>query len=198
MKDTKEKILETAYDLFLSNSYEAVTINSIIEATGLTKGGIYHYFSSKEEIFKAVVDRYMTENLADLNLEHPSLKEMIEYHVLKIKNQMHRKAGMLSGIGATLPLQHVSLLVTAFRYYPGYVEIKNSFLSSVLDGWKKVITEAIRTGEIRGDIDIEILAFSFFNASSGIVANIVFSNSIDYAINMYERQLNEIYKLLKK
>ncbi len=36
-ENTKELILKTAYNLFLYNNYEAVTINSIIKATGLTK-----------------------------------------------------------------------------------------------------------------------------------------------------------------
>ena len=61
MKDTKDLILKTAYNMFLYNNYEAVTINNIIKAAGLTKGALYHYYISKEELFKAVVDKYMIE-----------------------------------------------------------------------------------------------------------------------------------------
>lgn len=57
MKDTKDLILKTAYNMFLYNNYEAVTINNIIKAAGLTKGALYHYYISKEELFKAVVDK---------------------------------------------------------------------------------------------------------------------------------------------
>ena len=43
--------------MFLYNNYEAVTINSIIKAAGLAKGALYHHYISKEELFKAVVDK---------------------------------------------------------------------------------------------------------------------------------------------
>jgi AcrR family transcriptional regulator len=198
MKDTKENILKTAYDLFLSNNYEAVTINSIIKATGLTKGGIYHYFASKEEIFKAVVDQYMIENTTDISIEHTKLRDLIDYTIQKIKNQMQRKKSTCFNNQDIPPLQYVSLIVTAMRFYPEYVEIKNNFLNQELNKWKKVIEKAIENKEIRGDIDIEVSAHNFLFTSTGIVANIVFSGSIDYALNMYERQLNEMYKMLKK
>jgi AcrR family transcriptional regulator len=197
MKDTKEIILKTAYDLFLSINYEAVTINSIIKATGLTKGGIYHYFASKEEIFKAVVDRYMTENTTDLSVEHATLKDLIDYTIQKIKNQMQRKKCTCFDNQDIPPLQYVSLIVTAMRFYPEYVEIKNNFLIEEINKWKRVIEKAIENKEIRSDIDVEVSAVNFLLSSAGIVAHIVFSGSTEYALNMYERQLNEMYKMLK-
>ena len=77
MKDTKEIILKTAYNLFLYNNYEAVTINTILKETGLAKGGLYHYFASKEELFIAVVDKSMLENRADTSTEADTFKEYI-------------------------------------------------------------------------------------------------------------------------
>ena len=81
MKDTKDLILETAYTMFLYNNYEAVTINAIIKSTGLTKGAIYHYYASKEDLFKAVVDKYVVENMIDSvntfnSLQYPKMHRL--------------------------------------------------------------------------------------------------------------------------
>ena len=56
METTKEIIIEKAYHLFLSRGFGAVSVNDICVATGLSKGALYHHFSNKNELFKAVVD----------------------------------------------------------------------------------------------------------------------------------------------
>jgi AcrR family transcriptional regulator len=45
--DTKEKILESAFDLFSSRGYDKVSLNEIIEKAGVSKGGLFHHFDSK-------------------------------------------------------------------------------------------------------------------------------------------------------
>lgn len=57
MSDTKDDILEAATKLFLQRSYDAVSIKDITEAVGVTKGALYHHFSSKEELFSEVIGR---------------------------------------------------------------------------------------------------------------------------------------------
>jgi AcrR family transcriptional regulator len=197
MKDTKENILKTAYDLFLSSNYEAVTINNIIEASGLTKGGIYHYFSSKEEIFKAVVDRFFMENKTEISKEHASLKDLIDYNVLKMKKMMQKKNDHPNEFCKDLPLQFISLMITAMRYFPDYVEKNRFFYNHELEGWKKTLKDAMNNGEIRTDMDIDSAAQNFLVIGTGLVPNMIFSGSLENAVDIYERQLNEMYKMLK-
>jgi AcrR family transcriptional regulator len=49
-QETKEKIIEKAAELFNTKGYAASSMNDIMEATGLKKGGIYNHFQSKDEI----------------------------------------------------------------------------------------------------------------------------------------------------
>lgn len=52
-EQTREQILDTATRLFLQQGYEHTTIQNIIDQLGgLTKGAVYHHFSSKEAILK--------------------------------------------------------------------------------------------------------------------------------------------------
>lgn len=53
----KEKLIQIALDQFLEKGYENTTINDLQKAFGLTKGGMYHYFSGKEEILDTVIEK---------------------------------------------------------------------------------------------------------------------------------------------
>ena len=62
-EQTREQILDTATRLFLQQGYEHTTIQNIIDQLGgLTKGAVYHHFSSKEAILNAVAARIFENN----------------------------------------------------------------------------------------------------------------------------------------
>ncbi|HEX2934963.1 MAG TPA: TetR/AcrR family transcriptional regulator [Bacteroidales bacterium] len=198
MKDTKDIILKTAYDMFLYSNYEAVTIRNIIKATGLTKGAIYHYYESKEELFKAVVDKYMLENLEDSDVTYDKLKDIIQHTIDTIKGKTN---GMLIESGSSqiiLPINYISLMVSAYRYYPDYEKIGRTFFKRKMGKWEQTIKTAIEKGEIRQDTDIRATVATFMQVSTGIVANMMMGGSITYALNMLERQFWELYKNIKK
>lgn len=48
--DTREKIIERAASLFNTKGYTAASINDVMEATGLKKGGIYNHFENKDDL----------------------------------------------------------------------------------------------------------------------------------------------------
>ncbi|MDY5973106.1 MAG: helix-turn-helix domain-containing protein, partial [Butyricicoccus sp.] len=55
MKDTKERILETALGLFAREGYRAVSVSRIAGALGMTKSALYKHFGSKRDIFDEIV-----------------------------------------------------------------------------------------------------------------------------------------------
>ncbi|MGN0720985.1 MAG: TetR/AcrR family transcriptional regulator [Anaerovoracaceae bacterium] len=57
MADTKEKILMTALHLFARDGYEAVSVRTIAEELGMTKGALYRHYKSKRDIFDSIVER---------------------------------------------------------------------------------------------------------------------------------------------
>ncbi|MHB8065721.1 MAG: TetR/AcrR family transcriptional regulator [Ruminiclostridium sp.] len=52
----KKEIIETAEKLFLEKGYPETTIEDILKAANLSKGGFYHYYSSKEEVLSAIIN----------------------------------------------------------------------------------------------------------------------------------------------
>lgn len=55
---TKEKLLEAAQQLMLVKGFPATTVDEICETAGFTKGSFFHYFESKEQLGKEVLDRF--------------------------------------------------------------------------------------------------------------------------------------------
>ena len=53
---TRRNIIEKSLQLFCVKGYYNTSINDILDATGLTKGGLYGHFTSKEDIWYAVYD----------------------------------------------------------------------------------------------------------------------------------------------
>ena len=54
-ENTRRKVLQAAYQLFLEKGYHATSIRDISQRCKLTIGGVYTHFSGKEEIFEAVL-----------------------------------------------------------------------------------------------------------------------------------------------
>ena len=59
---TRERILETAEKLILGRGYVGTSIDDILKATGLTKGGFFYHFKNKAELSMAVVERYAAKD----------------------------------------------------------------------------------------------------------------------------------------
>lgn len=53
-EDTKAKILNSAFQLFSKNNYHAVSMTEIANGADISKGTLYWYFDSKEELFREI------------------------------------------------------------------------------------------------------------------------------------------------
>jgi AcrR family transcriptional regulator len=66
-RETTERILTTALSLFCKTGYYATSIEAIAKLAQISKGLLYHYFRSKEEVLGALVDRRIEEVLVVMN-----------------------------------------------------------------------------------------------------------------------------------
>ena len=57
----RERIIESARRLFNRNGFESVSINSIMEDAGLTRGGFYAYFKSKSDLYVEALGCFFTD-----------------------------------------------------------------------------------------------------------------------------------------
>ena len=59
--EARERIIEVAIDLFSTQPYAEVTISDIAAAAGMAKGSVYRHFTSKEELFEAVINELVAD-----------------------------------------------------------------------------------------------------------------------------------------
>lgn len=74
MIKTRNHLVDTARILFAKNGFEATTMNDIATASGKGRRTLYTYFSSKEEIYVAVIQSEL-ERLSD-QMEEVARQEM--------------------------------------------------------------------------------------------------------------------------
>jgi TetR/AcrR family transcriptional repressor of nem operon len=63
---TRAKIVESARILFNRHGFEQVSIDAVMKRAGLTRGGFYHHFASKDELYAESVRSFITCNPFDL------------------------------------------------------------------------------------------------------------------------------------
>jgi AcrR family transcriptional regulator len=64
--DNRSALLQCALDLFSSRGYDAVGVQEIVDAVGVTKPTLYHYFGSKQGLLQALLDEYASALAARL------------------------------------------------------------------------------------------------------------------------------------
>ena len=57
----RAQILEAALECFATRGYHTATMDDLVRTSGLSKGTLYWHFSSKEEVFLALFDRFVEE-----------------------------------------------------------------------------------------------------------------------------------------
>lgn len=66
--ESKAHILATALAVFAEKGFARASMNDIVRASGLSKGGVYWHFKSKDELIAAIFDHFFVEQLALLDV----------------------------------------------------------------------------------------------------------------------------------
>jgi len=80
--ERRETILKIAHAAFLEDGYAATSMSSIAAKVGGSKATLYNYFSSKEELFSAVIEercRDFQEMLYDADLENQDFRKALTF-----------------------------------------------------------------------------------------------------------------------
>lgn len=77
---TRADIIDSAKALFYERGYSGTSFSDIVDAAGVYRGNIYHYFKSKDDILQAVVTQRLDEFRAMLESwdeEYPQPKDRL-------------------------------------------------------------------------------------------------------------------------
>lgn len=196
MNDSRDYILKTAFSLFITNGYKAVTMHDLENATKLTKGAFYHYFKSKEELFQAVIEKFYLSTHLNCEVENTSsLENFIAFNLKCLKERMLSLKEMT---GDKIPDPHfIILILEAKKHFPSLAEkIKDTFQTQITQ-WEDIIIKARENKEIHIDIDAYVLAESFTSIGLGVIKNLILDQSLENSISKIKQQYEQLYHLLK-
>lgn len=92
----KMELIEIAEKLFIEKGYEETSIEDILKASGLSKGGFYHYFKSKEEVLGESINNLAESLLKEVEpileaKELNALEKLNRFMEKKVASQKQKK-----------------------------------------------------------------------------------------------------------
>lgn len=179
-----ESIIDIASKIFQKYGFKKTTIDDIAEAAHKGKSSLYYYFKSKEEIFKAVIEK-----------EAKSIKSILTKIVNDPKLEPEEKFR-----------KYVTVRMNQFQERINYYEALNNdylshyhFINKIREQHdkeeEKLITQILEEGvkKSKFDIpDIKIAAYAIIIAMKGLEIPIFFTKEIDKP----EEKINHLLNIL--
>jgi AcrR family transcriptional regulator len=167
---TRKRILYTAFREFYRNSFQASSLNRIVEEASLTKGALFHHFPSKQELGYAVVDEVIWPEFKARWIDP---LEQTDDPIVEIKRMMRHIAeegavgdSLIQGCPLNNLAQEMSPLDEGFRQR----------LERVYAAWRlgvaTALTRGINTGKVRKGIAASKVAALVVAALTGIIGTV--------------------------
>ena len=158
--DPKERILGKAADLFLRYGIRSITMDEIATQLGISKKTIYQFFTDKDDMVSAVIDREIHKN----EVECVEFRKIAENAVHQIFMAQDSVEEMLK---YTNPLMLYDLEKHHPRAYQRLKEFKYQFLYQILmDNLQWGMGEGVYRADLERDIVVKArieAAFLVFN-----------------------------------
>lgn len=148
------ELLDAALDLFVEKGFAATRVEEVAARAGVSKGTLFLYFPSKEELFKAVVRETIAGRFGEWNQElaafQGSSAELLRYTM----NAWWERIGMTAASGIT------KLVMSEAGTFP---EIASFYQQEVIDPGKDLLKRVLQRGIDRGDfrpMDLDSAVYS--------------------------------------
>lgn len=163
--DTKSRIMETAFKLFLEKGFADVSLNEIIRKSDITTGGFYYHFDSKDTLLVEVIKKYIfnyfssvIEQIRDFEGTPEEKFKTVILNIVGDDSTINESTQLVeSAEKIDYRVLHL-LLFEGVQKYDIIAEHYTEFYYNLLDFNKDVINEGIAQDVIRDDMDITKLA----------------------------------------
>ncbi len=161
MKDNPKKqiITQVAQNIFSRHGLLKTTVYEIAKAARMGKASLYHYFQSKEDIFKEVVEkenRFLKEKIREAIINEDTPQKKMKIYILKKMEYLRELANI-----------HSALKDDYLEHYAFIEKIREKNSKEELF----TIRETLQDGEDKGIFeinDIELTAFAIASALKGL------------------------------
>jgi AcrR family transcriptional regulator len=153
-----ERLLLSATTLFARVGFDATSVQDIVDGAGVTKGGLYHYFASKDELLYAIHQRFISAGLARIEdvvaLGLPP-QDRLQGLVVALVESI---ASYLDGVTVFFRERH--------RLSPEQLKLARVQRDAFVKHFRDAIAEGQRTGVFRDDIPVNVATLGVFGAAN--------------------------------
>lgn len=160
---TKDKIFDTALDLFSKKGYDSVSVRTIASEVGIKESSIYNHYSSKKDILMSILN-YFEEYFKGNPLDDESIRKLLEENPEEF---YHQESEMFKQQIFEEKILKIMKLIFVQMYQID--EVKEFFLREILGGstdfWSDVFEILIQKNVIGSDCNPNKLAEMYFGFS---------------------------------
>lgn len=146
------ELIEAALRVFAERGYSATRLEDVAAAAGVSKGAIYHYFESKEELLSRALQRRIDTITADVDTKLADQSQPVSAKLRFVLRELWRHwVRPESGAVFTLLIGEVRTQLPAI--------LETWAREGPIQGWSRVeqlIQEGKATGEFRPDVDAKV------------------------------------------
>jgi len=139
----RDEIVEAAEAVFSELGFDRTTLNDVAERAGVTKGAVYHYFDSKDELFIAL--------LRERLMPHIEAGEELLANTTASREQILRELLTQSWTHYQQPGQ-IELAILAMNELPKIPEVGRILFDEVVQRGRRMMKEALARGVELGEI----------------------------------------------
>lgn len=160
---TKDKIFDTALDLFSKKGYDSVSVRTIASEVGIKESSIYNHYSSKKDILMSILN-YFEEYFKGNPLDDENIRKLLEENSEEF---YHQGSEMFKQQIFEEKILKIMKLIFVQMYQID--EVKEFFLREILGGstdfWSDVFEILIQKNVIGSDCNPNKLAEMYFGFS---------------------------------
>ena len=159
----RRQIVSAARKVIVKYGSEHVTIRRIAKEVGVSEGALYRHFKSKKDILSLLVNDIGNTLLADIERDSAASLNTMETMERIIRGHMsaveQRKGIAFQVIAEIISLGDKGLNKKCY-------EVLNKYISRI----REILSEGIKNGLIRQDIDVDAESLLFFGMVQGLVS----------------------------
>ena len=140
---TRERLLQAGFREVYRTGFQSASIDTILAATNVTKGALYHHFDSKEDLGHAIIEEIIAKMTHDKwVLPLQQCKNPVDTLITIVQATSVRPADVKGGCPLLNLAQEMSPLDEEFR----------TRLQRIFQAWQKAIANALRRGQSQGTV----------------------------------------------
>ena len=182
-KNTRSRIVSTAWKLFYRDGYDNTTIDNIIEEANVSKGSFYHYFESKEALIDGI--SYMFDEA------YEDILENLDENLGPVDKLVTLNREIFFMIENTVPVHLLSRIMSSQLTAKGdkhLLDPDRTYFRVI----RQIVIEGKESGVFKDEYSVNEICIAYSLFERGLMYDWCISNG-NYAFSQYSSKIMRVF-----